>query len=422
MSEGKAEKTDLSKLRRRKKIRKTIYFALLIFALLYIPVVLLASGGARADIAVIGNGVISDFETADGIVIREEEYISLPFDGVFAKDAMEGERVPAGYRIATVVDEAYSVKFEELEKMERDILDRKRDNGGGSGIFTRDLQQIEEKIAGCVSEIAASAVKGDLRGFEEALSKIEEYSSRRDAIISGNSPEDTYTRDLVEQYEVLKKGISDKMHEIYTKEPGYISYQIDGLEKVLTPANITGYTVEELQKAVKNPEDSAESDPKAVARLIKGNSYILAFVLDDKKAEKLESLNSVKIEIAEYGITVTSKDTEFGGTSDGKTCVFFKINEKLSELAPARKIGAKIIFYEHKGLMVPLNSLVNIDAYPIRQVELAKVSDNWVHFIEVEIAAKNETYAIIESPGNELALYDSYVTRPYKVSEGQVVR
>ncbi len=422
MSDRKSGKTDLTKLRKRKRMRKFIYFTLLTFIFLYIPIVLLASGGARADISVIGNGVISDYMFSEGLVIRDEQYIYLPFEGVFTKEAAEGERVPSGYKAATVVDEAYAVKFIEMERLGREILERKKSNSEGSGIFTRDLRLIEERISECIGSIASITNEGSLRGVEEILSKVKEFSVGRDEIITGSAPADTYTEDLVEQYEVLRKSISDKMHEIYTVEPGYISYEVDGLETVLTPEIASKFTVGEMQSAIKEPGKLAVEDKKAAARLIKGNSYMLAFIFDDKQVEKLKARGSAKIEIEGLDITVSAKNIEFGESEGGKTCVYFEINEKLGELASVRKINVKVVFYEYKGLMVPIKSLVNMDAYPIRKVELAKVQDNWIHFIEVDVVAKNNTYAIIESPDNEISLYDSYATKPDNLTEGQVVR
>lgn len=422
MSNKKSQKTDLVRLRKIKRRRKITYFALLTFLFLYIPIILLASGGARPDVSVIGNGIISDYTFSEALVIREEQYIYLPFEGVFAKEASEGERVPSGYRVATVIDEAYAVKFNEMEQMGREILERKKNNNESSGIFTRDLRLIEEKISECIGTIASITNEGNLKGVEEILTKVKQLSANRDKIISGSAPVDTYTEDLAKQYDVLKKSISDKMHEVYTSKAGYISYEVDGLERVLSPQKVREFTVEELQSVIDKPEKSVIEDKKAVAILIEGNSYMLAFIFDDKQVEKLKVRGNVMLELEEMDITISTKNIEFGDSKDGKTCVFFKVNEKLSELASVRKIKAKVIFYEYKGLMVPLKSLVNMEAYPIRQVELAKVQDNWIHFIEVDVIAKNNTYAIIKSPNNKITLYDSYATKPDNLVEGQVVR
>ena len=72
--------------------------------------------------------------------------------------------------------------------------------------------------------------------------------------------------------------------------------------------------------------------------------------------------------------------------------------------------------------MVPIRSLLNYDAYPIRQIELAKVKENWISFMPVRILASNGTHAIIEPLEGSLNLYDYYAVNPKRVEEGQVVR
>ncbi|MFO7611054.1 MAG: HlyD family efflux transporter periplasmic adaptor subunit [Clostridia bacterium] len=424
MPEQDNETTDLTKIKKRRKIRKIIYLALLGFLLLYVPAILLASNGARAELAIIGNGSISDSIKAEGLVLKEELVFTLPFDGVFTKEASEGERVPAGYKIASVVDEIYAVKFREMEELADEILSRKKNGDINSGIFTRDLKLIEDRIRDKVREMAVIVSTGSLAGIAELQEEIEAYSADRDAIISGSSTEDAYTGDLENRYNILRQSLADKMAGIYTDRPGYISYAADGLEGIFAPGTVFEYTVPELKAAIKNTGGAAQAKDlgNAFARLVTGNFYTLAFVLDEKDADKLKARGSATLTIEEMGIEFMVDDIEYGDEDDGKVCVFMKTNKKLGELASARKIKAEIVFYKYTGLMVPVKSLLNMDAYPIREVEIAKVSDNWIKFITVEVVASNGSYAIIRNPAGELNLYDSYAVRPKKVEEGQVVK
>ncbi|MBN2557722.1 MAG: hypothetical protein JXB33_03090 [Clostridia bacterium] len=424
MPEQENGTNDIAKIKKRRKIRKIIYLALLGFLLMYVPVILLASNGARAELAIIGSGSISDSVKAEGLVLKEELVFTLPFDGVFTKEASEGERVPAGYKIASVVETIYEVKFREMEELADEILSRKKSGDINSGIFTRDLKLIEDRIRGKVREMAVIVSTGSLAGIAEIQEELEAYSADRDAIISGSSTEDAYTGDLENRYNLLRQSLADKMVEVYTDRPGYISYATDGLEGIYAPGTVAAFTVPELKAAIKNTGGAAQAkEPEsAFARLVTGNFYTLAFVLDEKDADKLKARGSATIIIGDMGIEFRVDDIEYGDEDEGKVCVFMKTNKKLGELASARKIEAEIIFYKYTGLMVPVKSLLNMDAYPIREVEIAKVKDNWIKFITVDVVASNGSYAIISSPDGELSLYDSYAVRPKKVVEGQVVK
>lgn len=423
MPEEEKKTKDFKKIKKRKRIVKYLYLVFLLFLVLYVPGILLASGGAGADIAIISSGTIIDSIEAQGLVVRDEKIFTMPFDGVYMKEASEGERIPAGYRIASVVDESFETKFKEMEILENEILSRKKDGDINSGIFTKDLLQVEEQIKSRVQDIATMVASGSLENLQSIVSEIDNYSVFRDEIVSGSSSSDAYTEELETQYNILKQSLADKVAEIYSVEPGYISYWIDGYEKTFTIDNIQDFSNDELKEAIRQGGDfSLAETTGAFARISTGNYFTIAFVLDESDADKLKSRGSAKLHIEELGIEFNVDNIEFGIENDGKVSVFFKTNKKLNELSSVRTVNASIVFYEHSGLIVPTKSLVNMDAYPIRQVEIAKVQDNWVHFIVVDVIAVGGGNAIIINPDGELNLFDYYVVRPKKVEEGLVVK
>ncbi len=421
--ESKTKTKDFKKIKKRKRIIKYLYLVFLLFLILYVPGVLLASGGAGADVAIIGNGSIIDSIKAEGLVVRDDKLFAMPFDGIYMKEASEGERIPAGYRVASIVDETFESKFRELEALEAEILSRKKDGDINSGIFTKDLLQVEERIKSGVQEIASMVSEGSLENLQSIISEIDNYSKYRDEIVSGSSSSDAYTGELEVQYKILEQSLEDKVVNIYSDKPGYISYWIDGYEETYNTINIINSGPEEIKEAIRQGGDrqTAESGG-AFARLSTGNYFTIVFVLNESDADKLKVRNSAKLVISEMGIEFNVDVIEFGAETDGKVCVYFKTNKKLNELASVRTVNAEIVFYEYTGLIVPVKSLLNMDAYPIRKIELAKVQDNWVHFIEVDVIAEDGGNAIILSPGGELNLFDYYVLRPKSVEEGQVVK
>lgn len=414
---------DFKKIKRRKRIIKYLYLVFLLFLILYVPGILIASGGAGADIAIIGNGSIIDSIEAQGLVVRDEKLFTMPLDGIYKKEASEGERIPAGYKIASIVDETFEEKFREMEILGAEILSRKKDGDISSGIFTKDLMQVEERIKAGVQEIASMVSEGSIENLQSVVNDINNYSDYRDEIVSGSSSHDAYTSELESQYNLLEQSLKDKVVNIFTVEPGYVSYWVDGFENKYNMINVYDFEPDEIKEAIRQGGDmqTAESSG-AFARLATGNYFTIVFVLDEKDADKLKSRGTAGLRINDMGIEFSVDNIEYGSETDEGVCVYFKTNKKLNELSSVRTVDAEIIFYEYTGLIVPVKSLVNMDAYPIRSVELAMVRDNWVHFIEVDVIAEDGANAIIKSPEGELSLFDYYVLRPKRVEEGQVVK
>lgn len=424
MSENKAKKDDFSKARKKHKVRRAITSLLLAFAVLYLPVVLIASGGASAKISLLTTGAISDSIEAEGLILKQENELYLPFDGTYTKEVSEGERIPTGCTIATIVEDTYATKFKELDNLANEILLRKKEGGLSSGIFTRDLKNIEDQIGDTVEDLAFMVSTGKLENLEYYADQITKLESARDQIVSGSMSTDQYTEELENQYKVLQESLSGKVTEIKSSEPGYISFQTDGYEGVLTEEVIRGFSPEEVRTAIKqfNKQEPDYSGADPFAKLVTGNQYTLVTVLDEKDANRMRGLSIFELVIDEPDVSFTVNDVEFGETQDGKTVVYMGINKKLGELVASRRVNFNIKIFEYQGLMVPVKSLLNYEAYPIRTIELARVKDNWIEFIEVRVLAANQTHAIIEPVEGSLNLFDYYAVNPKKVEEGQVVR
>ncbi len=424
MSDKETKKDDFTKVRKKHRVRKTVSSLLLSFAVLYIPIVLIASGGARAEISLLTSGTISDSIKAEGLLLKEEKALYLPFDGTYTQSVSEGERIPAGCTIATIVEAAYSLKLKEMENLANEILLRKKDGGLSSGIFTRDLNLIEEKISeniGALASLVSTGRLDDLAYFEEEILRLE---SARDEIVAGSMTTDQYTEDLERQYKVLSESLFGKVNEIKASEPGYISYEIDGYENTITEEILRGFTAEEVKAAIKQfgKESPDKQEKQPFAKLVTGNSYTLVTVVDDSDADRMRGLPEFQLNIDEPNLSFEINDVEFGVSQGGKTVLYIKVNKKLGELASARRISFSIELYEYSGLMVPLRSLLNYEAYPIREVELARVNDNWIQFIDVDVLAVSKTHAIIKPKDGTLNLFDYYAVNPKRVEEGQVVR
>jgi len=420
----KTVKDDFKKARKKHKVRRTVTSLLLAFALLYLPVVLIASGGAGARISLITTGTISDSIKTEGLLLKEEKLIFLPFDGTYTKTAEEGERIPAGSTIATVVEDAYASKLKELESLSNEILMRKKEGSLSSGIFTRDLRQIENEISQTVGEIASVASQGrigDLAYLEEELNRLE---SARNEIVSGSMTTDQYTEELERQYAILKESLAGKVTEIKAAEPGYLSFEPDGYEDFLSESDIGGFTAIETQTAIRQfgKENPSQTGSKPFAKLVTGNSYTLVTVLDESDADRIRNVQAVEIIIEDLSLLFSADEFRFGAEDGKKTVVYIEINKKLGELVSQRHIDFEIQINKHSGFMVPIRSLLNYEAYPIRKVELAKVTDNWIEFIEVEVIAVDKTHALIKPVEGTLNLYDYYAVNPKRVEEGQVVR
>jgi len=427
MPEQANKRKDIKKYIRRKKIRKVISFIIVTFLCIYIPTVIILATSSKPNLDMIKNGEIKDYIKADGIVLKEEQVYYSQFKGVFAKGAIEGEKVPAGYTIATIVNEDYMDLFNQLENLKKEILIRKQSGEINSGIFTRDLKDIEDNIKKSVSEITKDIYSNKTNDISTHLEQISQYQIFRNKIISGLSSDDIYIGDLEKQLKQLENSFIEQIYEVKTIKPGFVTYNIDGLEEQYKYSDVLTYSIVQFKelldkKIEKSNENNMLDTSTPFVKMVYGNSYYIGFILQNNDITRLKGTDNIYLDIKNPTISIKVKNIIYGSSDDQNTCVFFEVDSKLNELSSIRKITADIILSEHHGLKVQLSALKNYKIYPYNNVQIGLVNNNWVNFVDVDIIVSDETYAIIENKDQKIGLYDYYVLKPNKVTEGQIVK
>ncbi|MFO7635852.1 MAG: HlyD family efflux transporter periplasmic adaptor subunit [Clostridia bacterium] len=343
------------------------------------------------------------------------------------KNAMEGQRVPAGHVVASIVNRQYMDVFHEIQYLGNEILLLKKNSGETSGIFTRDLKKINDDIIVLVSDIAGGLVQGDLSGFGFALANIQRNARMRNDIMVGAPTSDAYIRELSQKVVQLEKILEGNMSEIATVRPGYASYHIDGLEgefsfdamHLLSPVEV-GRIIKERSPQAIVAEEITEG--KTFMKTVNDDSFYMAFVLDNKAAGMVLSAKGMVLEADDPAVRIPLGGAILGEKDEVSTVVFFKVESKQGELTGLRRIKGKIILSEYNGLIVPVSSLVQLRSYPYKEVQLAVIKDIWVSFLDVRVVFENGTNAIIESSDGRFSLYDKYILKPDSVEEGQSIR
>jgi len=409
-----------------KNIRKVISIIVVIFLCIYIPTIIILATSSKPDLEMLQNGAIKDYIKIEGLIFKEEQLYYAQFDGVFSKGATEGEKVPSGYKIASIVNKDYIELFMQLENLKKEIVLKKQNEDISSGIFTRDLHEIEENIKKKIEQLIVMVNTNKIEDINYYLEEINKYQKYRNEIIRGLSSNDIYVEDLEKQAKQLELSFKEQIFEIETVKSGLVTYIIDGFEKDYDYKEIKNYTPVDLlnllNKDIKILDDSSIKAGKPFVKMIYGNTYYIGFVVDNDKANKIIENKKVTIEIKKPSITITSKNITIGKKDENNTCIYIEIDSKLSELIATRKIEANIILSEYYGFKVPLSALINIDSYPYKEIQLGIVKNNWVNFINVDIVIKDNIFAIIENKEHAISLYDYYVLKGEKTTEGQIVK
>ena len=135
---------------------------LIVFLLIYLPslLYLVNSNGVKTDLLKIGT--IEELQNIDGVFVRNEEVINSPDTGNCVMDAAEGEKVPAHYRIASVVKNVPVSIYEDLKKKELEIARAQEAQQENVSKFSGDINKMDNEIINKVKDLAQQSVRGSL--------------------------------------------------------------------------------------------------------------------------------------------------------------------------------------------------------------------------------------------------------------------
>lgn len=403
---------------------------LVIFLLIYLPslLFLMYNNGVETDI--LKNGKIERIQNINAIFVRNEDVINSPESGSCVMDAMEGEKVPAFYRIALVVKNVPVSTYDELKKKELEISKAQTAQKENASTFSNDIRKLDNEIIEKVKDLAEQSIRGSLVNSNDTISNIDDIVYRKSDIFGDGSKSAAYIKKLKSEKATIESKLNNNIKEVKTSYAGLISYAIDGYEKTLTPDFIRNATPKDLEKITAketnrdfNVIDAEKGKP--IAKLVRDLENYLVTTVDENVSKDLTVDRKVSIRINDIGLSIDAVIAYSSNVIDGKRVVAFKFDTGLNETIGLRRINADLILSSSSGLKVPYSSLKNIDKKN-KTAEIVVVVGSVARIKKVAIVGMNDDAVIINNINNakakdKIELYNKYVLNPKNIQEGQII-
>ena len=400
---------------------------LAVFLLIYLPslLFLIYSNGVETDILKIGK--IEEIQNIDGVFVRNEEIIKSPETGNCVMDAVEGEKVPASYRIATVVKNVPVSTYEDLKTKELEISRAEKAQKENINTFSSDIKKLDAEIIDKVKDLAQKSSGGSLVDSYDTLTNIDGIVYRKSDIFGDSSKSAEYINKLKSEKAAIQNKLNNNVKEIRTGASGLISFAIDGYETILTPDFIRNATPKDLENITTketnrdfNVIDAEKGKP--VAKLVKDLDSYLVTAIGEKYCADLKLNRKLTLRINDIGLSIDADIIYISNVIDGKRIVAFKFDTSLNETVGLRRANADMILSSATGLKVPYSCLQNIDTGN-KTAEIMLVKGSSATRRKVRIVGMNDDAVIIDNMKGEdkIALYNTYILNPKNVQEGQTI-
>lgn len=373
------------------------------------------------DSVMVIEGSISQEETVEGYVIRDETVIK----GENYKNGMvviksEGSKVASGdpvFRYYTSGEDDLKKKIAELDVKIQEAMEKNNENLPSSDIRLLDTQ-IESKL----NEVAKT---NDIQKIKEYKKSISESITKKAKIAGELSPAGSYLKKLIDERSTYENELNSGAEYINATRSGIVSYRIDGLEETLNVNDFSKINKEFLHSLnLKTGQIIASSSEGG--KIVNNFICYLACTSKTKEANEAEVGDKVKLALPSLR-EVDAKIEYITKEENDEVTLIFSFTEGIEELLIYRKVPIDIIWWDAKGYKVPNTCIVEEDglSYVIRTkagyldkvlVKVQKTTDNY-SIVKNYSTSEIEELDIDKNVSTSIILYDELLLKP---SEEQI--
>ena len=336
-----------------------------------------------------------------GYVVREETVLPDDTSGLLQLQRAEGERVSAGGVIAVAyADQATLDRQQEIQSLETQIeqLQYAADAALGAEVSLRLDTQILQDIIDYRTALAADR----LDQAEDCGQSLRSLVLKRDYTYSDTTDFSAQVAELQSQLNQLRSQTGASTRRITAPQAGLYSAVVDGYETVLTPQALE--TLIPSQFSELEPDTSVSS---TVGKLILGDTWYYAAVMDQEEAQLLQESGSLQLRFAKgIGQDLDVSLTRVSEPEDGQVVAVFRGNTYLSELTLLRRQSAEVIRETESGIRVPIEAVRLVEETvtgedgtetTVSRTGVYCIVGLEARFKPVDVVYQNEEFALVRS-------------------------
>lgn len=342
------------------------------------------------DLYVVANGSLSEEETAEGYIIRDE----IVLQGENYKNGMvqvvaDGERVAKSEPVFRYYSNSESTILSQISKLDEEINEIIENSG--MNLPSSDITSIEKQIETAVDSMYNVNY---LQKIQENKNKIEAYISKKAKMTGTLSPSDSYVKQLTDQRNALEKELEDSSEIMYAPISGMASYRVDGLETILL-ANNFDYLSTELLNSFDLKIGAVVPLSSEKGKIFNNFECYIATSIDSEKAMLAKVGDKITLRLSNSD--EIEAEIVYVKEENKNRILVFKIEEDIAELMEYRKISFDIVWWKYSGWKIS-NSCI------MEENDKTYVEKNRTGFVEkipVKVLRQNDTYSIVENYTDE---------------------
>jgi|LSQX01.1.fsa_nt_gb putative membrane fusion protein len=372
----------------------------------------------------VTHGSHKEMESTIGYIVRNEIIVYSGAQGSISPVAQEGERVPKDIQIATVYTGEVDANVRQMIKELDSRIASIRTSQSNNDLFEGDLRKLDRQMNERVEELKGMQ-ESKLLNLSLLKTEINDIIGKRLLISGEKGVAGANLQSLLDEKKAYERKLSASKIDLYSPVSGIISYEIDGLEEVLVPSNLSeldpgdfdfleDYDFDEAYSKISNKGFPA-------AKIIDNFGWYIAAQVPETSLYSLAVGDNVSVCFFDYDdTTITASINHISNAQRGNVIIVLLLNQYIEDFYSNRKMNIGIISNSYSGLKIPASAIRVQDG----KTGVFAVRNRMAKFFEVEVLSQSGNFAIIKEDnlGDGVLLYDEIILKSDNIQDGQLIR
>lgn len=366
------------------------------------------------------------------LIVRHESTTALPVGVDISYKINEGDRISSGKKILEIVknnqaDENIAIKIKQLDDRIKEIKQSDINNN----FFSQDKEKIESQINERVADLKNIAKSGDFEKLDTVKNDLTANLYKKSLIYGNESFFGKNLEQLQKEKDTLESIYKNNIDVIYAQTTGVVSYNLDGYEQILSPANIKSFklsNIKEIMNTLSGKKQNEKNDASVGVKVVDNFEWYTCSIISSEQAKSLKAGKRIKLRFSELGDAQVNGEVFEVSEPEGENCLLIiKITENVSDFYKKRIADLDIIMDYNEGFTVPAKAIVVKEN--IKGVYVLK--KGMVKFVPVAVMVEDEDTCLVRNlvkedssfkPGyDSLKIFDEVITTVDRVKENQVL-
>ena len=356
--------------------------------------------------------------SADGFVLREEQYVGNPYEGTVVPAVSNGNKVAVGDTVARIFSsESAAAAAARIDELDDTIAFYRSVSAASTGVLPTDLELYKQNAVDALLALSDAVSADELSRFGALSGELRAAITKKQIAYGGTVDVSAQLTSLTAERSELEKSLQD-YSSVLAGVAGYYVASADGYETTASIDGVKEFTREDVE-ALNKAEPAAVPD-NTVGKLVTSFNWYLVCTVSGKEIDGIKTGDRVGVSFlnSSAGTIKMHVDAINANKEDGTVTMVLRSNLMDAAIAALRKEKVKIIAEQYEGYVVDPKAVRTVDGATGVYVKLGNI----VKFRKIDIAFSDDTMILAVCPDGEsgyLKQYDEIIIEGTDLYDGK---